>query len=136
MNSYNGKINTSLHNNKIPKEGSQIICLSVILINSVFRTGKNYYLQALLEECKYVVKGKKCLSILLTTQKLLLILIEKILVKKILMMKILMMKIKYRIRLFKTFRLFKTSDFKLFLKYLYNLHNLHNSYGKFNFQSI
>ena len=68
MNSYNGKINTSLHNNKIPKEGSQIICLSVILINSVFRTGKNYYLQALLEECKYVVKGKKCLSILLTTQ--------------------------------------------------------------------
>ena len=29
--SYNGKINTSFCNNKIPKEGSQFICLSVIL---------------------------------------------------------------------------------------------------------
>ena len=46
-------------NNKIPKEGSQFVCLSVILINSVFRTGKNYYLQVFLEECKYVVKEKK-----------------------------------------------------------------------------
>ena len=43
--SYNGKINTNFHNNKIPKEGSQFICLSVTLIDSVFRTGKNYYPQ-------------------------------------------------------------------------------------------
>ena len=28
---------------KIPREGSHLICLSVILINSAFRTGKNYY---------------------------------------------------------------------------------------------
>ena len=41
--SYNGKINTNFHNNKLPKEGSQFICLSVILIDSVFRTGKIYY---------------------------------------------------------------------------------------------
>ena len=33
--SYNGKTNTNFHNNKIPKEGSQCICLSVILIDSV-----------------------------------------------------------------------------------------------------
>ena len=39
--SYNGKINTNFWNNKIPKEGSQFICLSVILIDSVFRTGKD-----------------------------------------------------------------------------------------------
>ena len=39
---YNGKINMSFHNNKIPKEGSQFICLSVILIDSAFRAGKNY----------------------------------------------------------------------------------------------
>ena len=32
--SYNGKINTNFHHNKIPKEGSQCICLSVTLINS------------------------------------------------------------------------------------------------------
>ena len=56
--SYNGKISTNFHNNKIPKKDSQYFCLSVILINSVFRTGKNYYLQAFLEEYKYVVKEK------------------------------------------------------------------------------
>ena len=56
---YNGKINTNSHTNKIPREGSQYICLSVILIDSVFRTGKNYYPQASLEECKNVVKEQK-----------------------------------------------------------------------------
>ena len=53
--SYNGKINTSFHNNKIPKEGSQFVCLSIILIDSVSRTGKNYYHQVFLEH-KYVIK--------------------------------------------------------------------------------
>ena len=43
--SYNRKINTNFHNNKIPTEHSQLFCLSVILIDSVFRTGKNYYPQ-------------------------------------------------------------------------------------------
>ena len=57
--SYNGKINTNFHDNKITKEGSNLICLSVILIESVFRTGKNYYPQVLLEECKYNAKEKK-----------------------------------------------------------------------------
>ena len=55
---YNGKINTNFHNNKIPKEGSQFTCSLIILIDSVFRTGKNYYPQVFLEECKYVVKEK------------------------------------------------------------------------------
>ena len=55
--SYNGKI-TYFQNNKIAKEGSQYICLSVILINSVFRTGKNYYPQVFVEEFKYAVKRK------------------------------------------------------------------------------
>ena len=59
--SYNGKINTNFHHNKLPKEGSQCICLSVILINSVLRTGSNYYPQVFLEECKCVVKEKKVL---------------------------------------------------------------------------
>ena len=31
----------------------------MILLDSVFRTGKNYYSQVSLEECKYVVKEKK-----------------------------------------------------------------------------
>ena len=62
MKSYNGKINTNFHNNKTPKEGSQCICLLVILTNSVVRTGKNYYPQVFLEECKYVVNEKKMLQ--------------------------------------------------------------------------
>ena len=57
--SYNGKINTNFHNNKIPKEGSQFIYLSVILIDSDFRTGKNYYPQVFLEKCKYIVKERR-----------------------------------------------------------------------------
>ena len=43
----------------MPKEDSKYICLSVILIDSVFRTDKNYYPQVFLEECKYVVKEEK-----------------------------------------------------------------------------
>ena len=57
--SYNRKINTNFHNYKIPKEGSQFISLSVILIDFVFRTGENYYPQVFLEECKDVVNEKR-----------------------------------------------------------------------------
>ena len=55
---FNGKMNTNFHNNKIPKEGSQFVCLPEILIDCVFRAGKNYYARVFLEECKYVVKEK------------------------------------------------------------------------------
>ena len=34
-------IGANFHDNKIRKEGSQCICLSVILIDSVCRTGEN-----------------------------------------------------------------------------------------------
>ena len=57
--SYNGKINTNFHNNKIPWEGSKFIFLLVILIDSVFRTSKKYHLPVFLEECTYIVKDKK-----------------------------------------------------------------------------
>ena len=40
------------------EEGSQYICLSVVLTECIFETGKNYYLQVFLEECKYVLKEK------------------------------------------------------------------------------
>ena len=44
------KINTNLHDSKILKEHSQFISLSVILVDSVFRTvsGNNYYRQVFL----------------------------------------------------------------------------------------
>ena len=57
--SYNGKINSNVHHNKIPKEDSQFICLLVVLIDSVFTAGKNYYSQVFWKECKYVIKEKK-----------------------------------------------------------------------------
>ena len=56
--SYNGKFNTNFYNNKIPKESYQCIYLSVILIDSVFRTDENYYPQVFLEECKCVRENK------------------------------------------------------------------------------
>ena len=53
-----GKINTNFHDDKVPKEDLQYICLLVDLIDFVFRTGKNYHLQVFLEECKYFVVEK------------------------------------------------------------------------------
>ena len=64
--SYNGKINKNVRNNKIPKEVYQFICLSVSLIESVFRINKNYYPHVFLEECKYDLQEKKIPNILLT----------------------------------------------------------------------
>ena len=64
---YNGKINTNFHNNKIPKEGSQCICQSVVLIDSVYKKDKNYYPEVFLEECKHVIKEKRNLNLLLAT---------------------------------------------------------------------
>ena len=54
--SYEGKINTKFYINEISKQGSRYICLSVILIYSVFKMGKNYYPQAFFEQSKYIVK--------------------------------------------------------------------------------
>ena len=40
---YNEKIDTNFHNNKIPKDDPQCICISVILVDSVYRKDKDYY---------------------------------------------------------------------------------------------
>ena len=42
---YEAKINIIFHNNKVPIEVSHCICLSKVLIDSVFKMGENYYLQ-------------------------------------------------------------------------------------------
>ena len=81
-------ISKTFAGDKVPKEGSRCICLSVVLIDSAFRTGKNYCPQLFLEECKYIAKEKKMPKYItdLTTYKFLLTknsLIKKILVKKI-----------------------------------------------------
>ena len=56
--SYEGKISTKFHDDGILKESSHCICLSVIMIDSVFKIGKNYYAQLFLEKCKYIVKKR------------------------------------------------------------------------------
>ena len=56
------KIYTDLHGYKVVKQGSQCISLSVIFISSVFRSGKDYFPEVLLEECKYIVKEKTMLK--------------------------------------------------------------------------
>ena len=43
---------------KYQKKVLNVFCLSVILIDYIFKTG-NYYPQVFLEECKHVVKEKK-----------------------------------------------------------------------------
>ena len=53
------KINTYFQNNKILKESSWCIYLLVVLIDSVYRTSKNYYPKVFLEEYKYFIKEKK-----------------------------------------------------------------------------
>ena len=53
------KVNTNFHGNVIPKENASYKCLSLIMIDAVIRTNKRYYLQTLLEECKYEIKKSK-----------------------------------------------------------------------------
>ena len=41
------------------EKSTHCICLSVLLIDSVYRKDKDYYPQVFLEECKCIVKEKK-----------------------------------------------------------------------------
>ena len=59
--SYDAKINMNFQNNKIneiTKESLQFICLSVTLIDFIFKICKIYYPQVFVEKCKYLVKEK------------------------------------------------------------------------------
>ena len=58
-----------------------------ILIDSVFKMGKNYYLQVLFRESKYIVKEKK-IVIRYINDSLEIFLTKKVLIKKIEILKI------------------------------------------------
>ena len=47
-----------MHGNKIPNESLECVCLSVILLDSVYRKDNKYSIEVFFEECKYVVKEK------------------------------------------------------------------------------
>ena len=59
LKSYNGKIITNFRSNELTRESSESIGLSVILIDSVFKSGSNYYRQLLFEESKFGIKKKR-----------------------------------------------------------------------------
>ena len=50
---YAGSVIRNFHNKKMPKEKALCKCLSIIMIDSVFKANKMYYPQTLLGECKY-----------------------------------------------------------------------------------
>ena len=51
---YAGSMIINFHEKKMPKEKAPCKCLSIIMLDSVVKANKKYYLQTLLEECKYV----------------------------------------------------------------------------------
>ena len=54
------KVYTKFHHSKIPKDNEYCLCLSVVLLHSIFvNSDKEYYPQTLLEECWYAIKNKK-----------------------------------------------------------------------------
>ena len=54
---YDSKCRINFHRKGIPPEyDTEYICLSIRLIDSVFRIDKNYYPEVFLEDCKCVVE--------------------------------------------------------------------------------
>ena len=49
----------------MPQKNASYECLSLIMINSVIRVSKKYYPQSLLEECKYEIKKRKILLMMI-----------------------------------------------------------------------
>ena len=50
---YDDNININFYDSRMPEQGSHCFCLSVILIDSVFNMGKNYFPQVFWEEYKF-----------------------------------------------------------------------------------
>ena len=59
INSCKNETETDFYDNQIPKEDFHDKYFSIILINHVLERDENYYHQAFLEECKYIIKEKK-----------------------------------------------------------------------------
>ena len=59
----NNSVYTHFQHNKISKCNEYCVCLSVILLDSIFvNSDKDYYPQILLEECKYEIKNKNIVN--------------------------------------------------------------------------
>ena len=60
---YGASVNTNFQDKKMPKEKAPCNFLSIIMLDSVIKAKKKYYLQTLLEECKYEQKKIKIESL-------------------------------------------------------------------------
>ena len=56
---YEDRVNINFQRKKVPKENVSYNCLSLIMLDCVIRVNKKYYLQTLLQECKYVIRKTK-----------------------------------------------------------------------------
>ena len=56
---YKDKVNTDFQGKKVRKENSSQKCLLLIMLDSIIKASKKYYLQTLLEECRYEAKKTK-----------------------------------------------------------------------------
>ena len=54
---YEGSVITNFCNKEVPKEKAPCECLSIIMLDSVIKANIKYYLQTLLEKCKYEQKN-------------------------------------------------------------------------------
>ena len=93
----------------MPNESLECVCLSVILLDSVYKKDNRYYPQVFLEKCTYVVKEKRIHNYNIDDGKIYFDSDEEDLLKKIQMEKVLMKKIKYKI-----FRGFSFSEVEFF----------------------
>ena len=62
MKIYAGSVITTFHNKTMRKEKASCKCLSIIMLDSVIKENKKYYLQRLLEEWKYVQEMLKTVN--------------------------------------------------------------------------
>ena len=56
---YDNRMNTNFQGKEVPKVDASYKCLSLIMLDSVVKVGKKYYLQVFLEECKYIKRKNK-----------------------------------------------------------------------------
>ena len=56
---YAGSAITNFHNKKTPREKAPCKCFSIIILDSVIKANNKYYLQTILEECKFTQEKTK-----------------------------------------------------------------------------
>ena len=53
------KVNRNFQGQKVPKENASYKCISLIMLDSVFRVNKKHYPETLFKKCKYVIRKNK-----------------------------------------------------------------------------